>query len=272
VNRWSRVLPYAVAGALLLGSAAVALASVGRTVDVIKGGDAVDASIMRVDEANHLGKKAADVEVQTEAGPQRLSALIDGKPTMLLLAYYSCGHTCPATLRNLLRTKLQARTSDYRVLVLSFDARDNLMTLQHTRDVLGHTPANWTFGLLSEESSRQLTQSLGYRFVYLERDQTFIHPAVLIFLSPQGTVTRYLYGVEPAPRDIELALIESRTATPRLNQIVDIVRSTCFQFDASRSRYVINPLLLFGGAGLGVLAVVGVTVLMYKNTDTRGAT
>ena len=48
---------------------------------------------------------------------------------------------------------------------------------------------------------------MGFRFFYSETDQVFVHPAVLVFLSPEREVMRYLYGL-PAPGDVDLALID----------------------------------------------------------------
>ena len=138
------------------------------------------------------------------------------------------------------------------------------MTMAHVRSTLDNIPANWTFGLLPEGENTRLTESVGFNFFYSERDQMFLHPSVLVFLSPEGEVMRYLYGNEPRSRDVELALIESRNREPRLNEIVDMVALTCFQFDATGSRYVLHPTLIFGAAGIGVLALCGLATLASR--------
>jgi hypothetical protein len=80
---------------------------------------------------------------------------------------------------------------------------------------------------------------------------------------------RYLHGTEPREQDIKLALIESRNRVPRMNELFDTVKLTCFQFDASRSRYVLHPTLIFGGAGIGVLGIAGLVTLAFKR-DSKG--
>jgi len=226
--------------------------------------DQFDVDLLQIDEGLFLGRSASDVAVTTESGSLALSELIDGKPTILLLAYYSCGHVCPAAIRGLAETQIDAAESDYQVVVLSFDHNDSLETLRGARSSLEKLPANWTFGLLAESESARLTESVGFRFFYSERDQLFIHPAVLVFLSPEGEIMRYLYGAEPRADDIDLALLESRKGVPRLNDIISMVKLACFQFDTAKSRYVVHPTFIFGGAGFGVLGLVGLAALASR--------
>lgn len=232
--------------------------------------DDFDPALLRVQEELYLGRTVPDIAVVTESGAQALGTLIAGQPTILVLAYFTCGHACPLTMQNLARVLPQQDLPEHRVLVLSFDAKDNIATLRHAKSTLANLPPDWTFGLLSDESSEQLTSAVGFRYFFSERDQVFVHPSVLIFLSPDGEVMRYLYGTNATARDIGLALIESRNRAPRLNEFVDLVKLTCFQFDAHRSRYVLHPAVIFGSVGIGILAVTGLVTLAYKPTPKGG--
>jgi protein SCO1/2 len=227
--------------------------------------DAFDAALLRIDEGRYLGQKVPDVSVQTEAGTQRLYDLMADRPTILLLAYYTCYGACLTTIQNTVHTLRSVSDPEYRVLVLSFDANDTLASLRHAKSTLDDaTPDHWTFGLLSREEAERLTGSVGFKFFFSERDRTFVHPSVLVFLSPQAEVMRYLYGTEPRSDDIELALIESRGRVQRLNEWVDMLKLTCYRYDPAHSRYALHPTLIFGGIGLGVLGMTGLVALAYK--------
>lgn len=247
-----------------LAAAAVLLAAPAAGNNRLALQDEFDPALLRIAEEQHLGRVVPDVAIVTESGTERLIASMHEQPTILVLAYYTCGHTCPVTVQSLARVLPIADAPKHRVLVLSFDANDDLDTLRHVKSTLEQIPANWTFGLLPDQDITRLTESVGFRFFFSERDQIFIHPAALVFLSPRGEVMRYLYGSEPAVRDIELALIESRDRAPRLNELVDMVRLTCFQFDASRSRYVLHPAVIFGSLGIGILGFTGLLALAYR--------
>lgn len=230
---------------------------------------AFDPALLRIDEGRYLGQPVPDVTVTTESGPARLHALIADRPTMLLLVYYACHGPCPTTIQNMARALRAVDAPGHRVVVASFDANDTLESLGHVKSTLERMPDSWTFGLLSREESARLTQSVGFTFFFSERDRAFIHPNVLVFLSPRAEVMRYLYGAEPRVQDIELALIEARNRVQRLGDWVDMARLTCYRYDPARGRYVLHPALIFGGIGLGVLGMTGLLAFSYKR-DPRG--
>ncbi len=262
------------APAILLASLLAAGPAQGASVNTMRDlerSDRLDTALLRVDEMEHLGKRVPDVQVITADGARSLHELMAGKPTILLLAYYSCGHTCPATIRSLADLQLDEARDDYQVVILSFDPADELAGMQGVAGSLDGVPDNWTFGILPEGENVRLTESVGFRYFFSERDQLYVHPAVLIFLSPEAEVMRYLYGAQPRASDVELALIESRNRAPRLNEFVDMLKLTCFQFDSSRSRYVLHPTIIFGTAGFALLGLVGLTTLASRKTS-RGTT
>jgi protein SCO1/2 len=226
--------------------------------------DDFDPALMRIEEGRYLGQKVPDVAVRTEAGPARLHGLIADRPTILVLAYYTCYGACITTIQNTVRALRSVTGTDYQVAVLSFDPNDTLASLRHAKSTLGHAPDNWTFGLLTREDAARLTGSVGFKFFFSERDRAFVHPSVLVFLSPKAEVMRYLYGTEPRADDIEMALIESRNSVQRLNGWVDMLKLTCYRYDPAHSRYVLHPTLVFGGIGLGVLAMTGLVAFAYK--------
>jgi protein SCO1/2 len=136
-----------------------------------------------------------------------LKELID-RPTVLMLVYYSCSHICPqflggfaASLGNLPLDPAK----DYRVLTVSFDDTDRPVDAREAKKnyikAVGRPfPAGtWHFLTGDEKNIMKLARSVGVRFT--RQDHGFIHPEVLIFLSSQGRITRYVqapkfsYGV-----------------------------------------------------------------------------
>ena len=222
-----------------------------------------DAALLQIEEGRYLGARVPNVQVVTALGSKPLLTLVAQQPTILLFVYFSCGHACPVTMANLANT-LRKIERPHRVVVLSFDVRDNLDTVETARTRLPAGSSEWTFGILAPADIKKLTKAVGFRFFFSESDQMFVHPKAQVFLSPAGEVMRYLYGTNPRVQDIELALLESRNRTPRLNEFVDIVKLICFQFDKSRGRYVVHPTLIFGSVGIGVLGITGLVAFRYK--------
>lgn len=225
--------------------------------------DAFDSNLMRIDEAQYLGEAVPDVRVLTETGQTRLYSLIADRPTILLLAYYSCHGPCPTTIRNLAETLRALDGPEHHVVVLSFDRNDSLENLKRVKSAVGSVPTAWTYGILPPDEIERLTRSAGYTFFFSERDRTFLHPTVLVFLSPRGEVMRYLYGTTPRAQDVRLALTEARNRVRRASELVDMVKLICYRYDPARSRYVLHPALLFGGIGLGILGATGLIAYSY---------
>jgi protein SCO1/2 len=232
--------------------------------------DDFDPALLRIDEGRYLGQPVPDVEVMTEAGPARLHSLIAARPTILLLAYFTCDGVCRTAIQDLARVLGAVRGLQYRVIVASFDANDTLENLRGVKSTLGRLPDSWTFGLLPREERARLTQSVGFKFFFSERDRAFIHPSVLVFLSPKAEVMRYFQGAQPRAQDIELALVEARNRVQGLGDLVDMVKLTCYRFEPGRSRYAVHPTLIFGGIGLGVLGMTGLLAFSYKRNSKGG--
>jgi len=230
--------------------------------------DMFNPELLKIDEKKYLGNFVPNVDIILENGKkEKLYNLIKGKPTILLLSYYTCQGTCPVRVDNLnkLIKETGLKERDFLVLNVSFDERDNLETLKKFKKIHGPFTKQWVFGLIDKKYIYKLTDSVGFKFFFVERDKTFVHPNVYIFLSPEGRITRYLYGVKPSERDVRIALAESTQNKISLNSVVDLALLVCFTYDPSRSRYVINPTLLFGGIGFSALfAVVSAGLLLNK--------
>ncbi|MCS6957635.1 MAG: SCO family protein [Aquificaceae bacterium] len=222
-----------------------------------------DVSVVKIQEDLYIGRHVANIRVKTLKGEVDLKDFIWGKPTALLLGYYSCDTVCPITAENLYKVSKKL-PKDYRYVVLSFDERDNVETMkQFMLKNFGtlEMPENWLVGLASKDDIRKLTQSIGYKFYYIDRDKIFIHPNVTVFLSQDGKVMRYLYGPYLREKDVSLAFIDAQREKPSINKIVDLAILACYRYDHTRSRYVIDPTLIF--AGLGLLGVLGTFSLAY---------
>lgn len=137
-----------------------------------------DASVMRIDEEKSLGRYVENIVFTDEGGKSHhLLEFIRGKPTALILAYYTCDSACLLLVKGALDAT-RSINRDFRVLVLSFDREDTLNSLRAFKLKLGDVPKNWTFGIMKEEDIKKLTSSIGYRFFYSHRDAV----AVIIYL------------------------------------------------------------------------------------------
>ncbi|WP_448588329.1 SCO family protein [Thermocrinis sp.] len=224
-----------------------------------------DLSVVKIEEGLYLGNTLPDAEVKTLQGTIKLREFIEGKPTALIFAYYTCETACPLTVQNVQKF-IDSKHKDYRFVVLSFDERDNLETLRAfiEKNFSGRVPENWLVGLLSKEDIKRLTEATGYKFYYIPRDRIFIHTSAVIFLSPSGKITRYLYGAFPTEKDLRLAFAEAKKEEFKLSNVVDLALLACYRYDSAGNKYVVDPLFLFAIIGMSIVILTFGLGLFYK--------
>jgi protein SCO1/2 len=200
----------------------------------------------------------------------------DKKPIVLTLAYFRCPMLCGLVLRSTVTGlgKLPFRLGDdYRALTVSFDPRDTTDEAAHKRETTllvmpyRSAPESWPFLVGQPEQIRTLADSLGFRFAYDERTGQYAHPAAVFVLTPEGRISRYLYGSEVSPRDLRLALIEA--ASGRIGTIVDRILLTCYRFDPATRRFgpFIRGFMRIGG--VMILAAVALLLAVLFRAERR---
>ena len=167
-----------------------------------------------------------DLVFRGEKGEEIKLGDLRGKPAILTLVYYTCEHVCPLMLSGLsqaLPRLTLVAGKDYRVITVSFDETDTPEKARNVRKNYikaagaAFPEEGWKFLAGNRESIQKLTQSVGFRF---RKDiHGFNHPVVLIFLSPEGKiskysqVTKYQYGAEYpitfSSFDLNVSLIEA---------------------------------------------------------------
>jgi protein SCO1/2 len=91
----------------------------------------------------------------------------------------------------------------------------------------------------------------------------------LLVLTPDGRISRYLYGVEYAPKDLKLAVMESGAG--RIGSVIDQVVLFCYQYDPQTGRY--GAVVMRIVRVLAVLTLGGLAFLIYtlRRTERRAA-
>lgn len=225
----------------------------------------------------HLGSQLPlDMAFRDQDGRTVLlgSELQRGVPTILVLAYYECPMLCGLTLKGLVGSvknldwKLGER---YRVLTVSFDPKD----APHNADLkqrsvleeLGFEAAKpyWPFLVGKENEIRALSDALGFRYTYDAAAKQFAHPAAIFVITPEGRISRYLYGIEYPVRDLKLALIEAGAG--RSSSSVERFILTCFKYNPATRRYGIYVFgFLRTGAALVAIAL-GLTIYRLRKRE-----
>jgi protein SCO1 len=149
----------------------------------------------------------ADLTFRDEEGQKVKLGDFLGKPTILVIVYYSCEHVCPQLLGGLSQALPRLAFSpvkEYRVLTVSIDASDTPQIARAAKKnylkAIGSFDRRpdrlfpedgWKFLTGPQQSITALTQAVG--FSYRKETDGFTHPVVLVFLSPLGKISGYYY-------------------------------------------------------------------------------
>jgi protein SCO1/2 len=209
-----------------------------------------------------------DLTFHDENGnPVQLKQLIH-TPTILAPVFYHCPNVCGLLLQNLADTlnRLPAEPDkEYRVISFSFDEREKPSdALEKKKMVLNMIekpfPQDaWRFLTGDRENIRKLTDAIGFHFKKVEND--FQHPVSLIIVTPDGKITRYLYGSEFLPFDIKIALLEASQG--KVGATISKVVRFCFSYDPEGKKLVFNTLKVTGTVTL-IFALSFILFLLFK--------
>jgi protein SCO1 len=233
------------------------------------------APVKGVDVLERLGDHVPETArfVDSEGRPFQVSDLLhQGKPVILTLVYYRCPGLCSLVLSGLtrgLRAMDLKLGEDYRVLSVSIDpAETPRMAAESKRghmQAMGVEPVTpgWTFATGNEDGIQALAQSVGFQYTYDEPSKQYAHAAAIFVLSPDGKISRYLYGIDFPARDLRMALVEAGKG--KVGTALDRVLLTCFKYDATTRRfepYVLGFVRI--GAGLVFVALASLLMVLWR--------
>jgi protein SCO1/2 len=235
-----------------------------------------------IDVDEHRGEHLdADLTFRDPAGNTvRLGDVLDGKrPVLLTLNYYRCRVVCSVQLTGLADalSELDWTPGDehFRVVTVSIDPDETAEDAVHKReqilDQLGRGPdVEWQFLRGDALAIQALAANLGISFAYDAEQNQFAHPAVAMFLTPDGTIAQYLYGLTYEPRDIKFALLEAGQG--KIGTPMEKLYLSCFAYDHTIGRY--GP-WAFGfmriGATLTFLIVAATLAIFWRRERRKRA-
>jgi protein SCO1/2 len=184
--------------------------------------------------------------VDWEGKPFQLSSVLDGRrPAVLTLVYYDCPMLCGLILSGAaeaMRKNGLVLGEDFSAVTLSFDPRERPAQAAERRrgylQSLGlpdQPGRHWPFLVATGEASRAVADAVGFHYAYDEARKEWAHVAAIFVLTPDGRVSRYLYGIEFPPKDFRLAVVEASEG--KVGTSFDRLLLTCYRYDPASRRY-----------------------------------
>lgn len=200
-----------------------------------------------------------------------------GKPVLLNLGYYGCPMLCGMVLNGLVDSlkKLEwTAGKEFELVTLSIDPAEGpeLAAKKKTNYLQSYgrpvAAPGWHFLTGTEDQIKKLTQEVGFGYRYDAEEKQFAHSAALIVLTPEGKVSRYLYGIEYPEKDLKLALVEASDG--KVGTVVDRLLLFCFQYDPKQKKYsmIVTRVMQTGGAG--TLVIFGAYLALFWRRERRG--
>ncbi|HEX3682603.1 MAG TPA: SCO family protein [Bryobacteraceae bacterium] len=200
------------------------------------------------------------------------------KPVVLALVYYKCPNLCNLTLTemasSLKRVALQPG-NDYNAVVVSIDPAETPTLAEEKKSNYAKVfnrsgfDSGWHFLTGSQDSISRLAAAVGFHYRWDEPTHQFVHAAGIMIVTPDGKLSRYVYGVQYAPADLRLGLVEA--SQHKIGTPVDYALLYCFHYDASQGKYtlaIMNVLKLAGGVTIICLAAL-VFFLMRREKGAK---
>ncbi|MEE2906759.1 MAG: SCO family protein [Planctomycetota bacterium] len=213
--------------------------------------------------------------------PVRLQDLVrEGRPVILTLNYYRCPMLCSLTLNGMvdgLREMKWSAGEEFDIITVSINPEEGPeLAAQNKTGYLssyGREGAEdgWHFLVGEPSQVETLADTVGFGYRFDEESGEYAHTASIIFLTPEGRISKYMNDVRFNPRDLRFALVEASEGG--IGSPIDtMLLFNCFQWDPERGSYVANAwkIMRLGGILTIIIIVIGIIVLSAKGPRGRG--
>jgi protein SCO1/2 len=199
----------------------------------------------------------------------QLSQYFGQKPVILTLVYYNCPMLCTQIL-NGVESGLKELPMDigkqFNVVTVSIDPSEGHVLAEVKQEMYtgmyGRPGAaqGWHFLTGDEPQIKQLANAVGFRYAYDPDTKQFAHASAIMILTPEGKISRYLYGIQFPSRDLRLGL--DVASEGKIGSPVDAILLFCYHYDPHTGKYglLISHVIQAGGAI--TLLILGALVLV----------
>jgi protein SCO1/2 len=219
--------------------------------------------------------------VDADGKAVRLGDYFEGdKPVVLALVYFRCPALCGMILNgtvDVLKRVPWTAGDQFEVVVISFnhDEGPKLAAQKKAGYLFSYdrpgAENGWHFLTGDEGNIRKVTEAIGFGFRWNEKANEFMHPSAIYVITPEGRISRYLYGAYWEPKTMRLALTEASDG--KVGTTVDKVLWRCSHWNPDARAYETSAMKLMKiGAPLAALlifvAMMGL-IMLRKASQAR---
>lgn len=200
------------------------------------------------------------------------------KPVVLSLVYYECPMLCTQVLNGMVsafKVLPFKAGKEFDVVTVSFDPREKpRLAAAKKKTYVDYLPpadrdaaqVGWHFLTGEETAIKELTDAVGFRYQFDQSTNQFAHASAIYVVTPEGKLSRYFYGIEYAPRDLRLGLIEA--SENKIGSPVDKLLLYCYHYDPATGKYgaVVMNIMRVGGVATVIAIIILLLVLRRRGT------
>ena len=221
-----------------------------------------------------------DLVFHDEAGRTvPLRSYFGEKPVVLSLVYFTCPSLCPISMHETVMTLRRVSFEpgrDYNVVIVSFDPADTPKLATEKKAYYAKEFARpgfdsgFHFLTGSQDAVSRLAKAVGFGYRWDSGTRQFVHAGGIMVATPDGKMSRYFYGVDYAPADVRMALVDA--SHDKIASPVDYVLQFCFHYDWVQGKYslaIINVLKI--AAAITLLCLGGLIFLLMRQERKQKA-
>ncbi|MFL5814383.1 MAG: SCO family protein [Bdellovibrionia bacterium] len=238
----------------------------------------VPAAMQDIGIKEHLGSKVSIESLHFKNEKGETVALKDyfpsHRPVLLTLVYFECPNLCNLVLNGLTKSLGDMEWEpgkQFDIVAVSINPNEKPELAAAKKEAYlkmygkPETAAGWHFLTGEEPQIRQLASEVG--FLYKKDGEQYAHAAALYALTPEGKISRYLYGIEFKPTDLKMALLEASNG--KIGSVVDRILLFCYHYDPVTRKYSIYLTRVMTGGMAGSALFFGAYLAVFWNRERR---
>jgi len=162
---------------------------------------------------------------------------------------------------------------DFEVVAFSFDPKDTPELAASKKQMYvrrygrPNTANGWHFLTGEPANIKALMDAVGFHYKYDPQTDQYAHASGVMIITPDGHLSKYFYGVEYAPRDLRLGLVEA--SHNGIGNPVDQILLFCYHYDPATGKYGAIAMNMVRAGGAAFVLICGTFLFIVFRRDWR---
>lgn len=202
------------------------------------------------------------------------------RPAILAMVYYRCKMLCPEEIDGLVGALMMVKFDpgkDFNVILVSIDPNETpAMAAEAKQAYLKRygrpaTANGWHFLTGQQSQIDALAAATGFGYTRVPgpdgKMTEFAHASAIELLTPSGKLAQYYLGVEYAPRDLQLGLVEAGEG--KIGSPVDDLITYCYHYNPLLNRHDLLIARIVQAGCLLTMLILGTYMIVNFRRDIR---